>query len=631
MPDTGHKSLSILPDDGLDLTRSIRKLSIPTAPANDLDDAVAGTALLVCRDSDSKKWGPRWLSRHGLNATILPDADDPLAAARSKRPDVIIVDSALRAAGGEPVYQSLLDAADLDAPVVVMCATARELPTVLRAKPFDVIRKPFEWELIARRAEYAARLSVLQRRFAESRESLRKAVDIADAARERLRSRESFEPVTGLPNRKKFVDLLKRGMAAVDRDRNQLAVIVIGFSRFRLVIEAMGQERADLMLTQVGNMLADIVSDAGAAPATPTGMRTAAVASIDQSRFAVMITASRESDPVDSMLQRLLSELARPIQADGQTVSLSACLGVAIYPHDADDADSLLQRADNAMRDAQSRGGGFKYYCAETDAAAARKLMLENMLHEAVDRNELTLAYQPITDVGLGRVIAAEALLRWKQPDGTLISPGEFVPVAEESGLMIRIGEFVLDEACKQMLAWHEAGILLPTICVNVSKVQLMSGDFVATVKRIINKHQIDPASVELEISERGVLSGNHEVISQLHDLKGFGVRLSVDDFGTGDSAIAYLKELPIDVLKIDRSYVAGLASNEKDSALVSAMIALGQRLGLAVVAEGVETPDQLAALRNLECDAFQGFLISEPVPGHAFSSLLSTPPNSTD
>ncbi len=626
MPDTGSKSHSRVIDDRLDLTRSIRKLSPPLAPANDADDAIAGTALLVCKDGDSKKWGPRWLSRHGLKATLLPDGGDALTAAREQVPDVIIVESVLQTARGEPVYQSLLDAADLDVPVVVLCASSRDLSTVLRAKPFDVIRKPLEWELIARRAEYAARLFVLQRRFAENRDALRQALEIADAARERLRSRESFEPVTGLPNRHKFVDLLKRGMASVDRDGNQLAVMVIGFSRFRLVIEAMGQERADMILTQVGKMLADVLGNAATASTGPTGLQTAAVGSIDQSRFGLMITASRETESVDNMLQQLLDRLAQPIQVDGQTVSLSACLGVAIYPHDADDVDSLLQRADNAMRDAQSRGGGFKYYCSETDAAAARKLMLENMLHEALDRNELTLAYQPIADVGLGRVISAEALLRWKQPDGTVISPGEFVPVAEESGLMIRIGEFVLNEACKQTLAWRNAGIPLPVICVNVSKVQLMSGDFVAAVKRVINKHQVDPATLELELSERGVLSGNHEVISQLHDLKSFGVRLSVDDFGTGDSAIAYLKELPIDVLKIDRSYITGLASNEKDTAIVSAMIALGQRLGLTVVAEGVETPDQLAALRDLECDAFQGYLISEPVPAPLFASLLSKP-----
>ncbi|MDH5455526.1 MAG: GGDEF domain-containing phosphodiesterase, partial [Gammaproteobacteria bacterium] len=315
--------------------------------------------------------------------------------------------------------------------------------------------------------------------------------------------------------------------------------------------------------------------------------------------------------------------LARPIQIAGQMVSLSSCQGVALYPQDADDVDSLLQRADNAMRDAQSRGGGFKYYCAETDAAAARKLKIEHMLHEALEGDELSLAFQPITSVSSKRVFAAEALLRWRQADGSYVSPAEFVPVAEECGLMNRIGEFVLDEACAQLKAWHAAGIRLPHMCVNVAKVQLMSGEFVPTVRRILSKHNVSPASLELELSERGVLSGDLAVVEQLKELKALGIRLSIDDFGTGDSAIAYLRDLPVDVLKIDRSYVSGLVDNEKDEALVSAMVALGQRLSLKVIAEGVETREQLAVLRAMNCDAFQGFLISRPVTAAAFAALL--------
>jgi len=629
MPDTSQKIRNPMLDDRLDLTRTIRKLSMPTSPVDDELNGAQGKALIISKDSDAKKWGARWFSRQGIQATVVDNTIDVLGLARQQKPDVIIVECALRSASGEPAFRTLLDAADITAPVIILCSNTRELPNILQAGPYDVIRKPFEWELIAYRSRHAMQHALIRQKYAESRDSLRKALDVADVAREQLRSRESFEPVTGLPNKTKFIELLKRGMAAVDRDGNQLAVIVIGFSRFRLVVEAMGQERADLVLTEIGRTLSESLRDAESVPAEQPGLRTAAVASIDQSRFGLMITASGDSDTVEKLQQQLLNRLAQPIQVAGQTISLSACLGVSLYPQDADQVDSLLQRSDNAMRDAQSRGGGFKYYCAETDAAAARKLKLENMLHEALDKRELSLAYQPITDVGLGRVSAAEALLRWKQPDGSYISPEEFVPVAEESGLMIRIGEFVLEEACKQVVAWRKAGIPLPHMCVNVAKVQLMSGDFVPTVKRIINKYDIEAETLELELSERGVLSGNYDVINQLHDLKSFGVRLSIDDFGTGDSAIAYLKELPIDVLKIDRSYISGLTNNEKDDAIVSAMVALGQRLGMTVVAEGVETTEQLAALRNLGCDSFQGYLVSEPVAGSAFVSLLKKPTDS--
>ncbi|MEO1203665.1 MAG: GGDEF domain-containing phosphodiesterase, partial [Pseudomonadota bacterium] len=299
--------------------------------------------------------------------------------------------------------------------------------------------------------------------------------------------------------------------------------------------------------------------------------------------------------------------------------------GVALYPQDAEDADSLLQRADNAMRDAQSRGGGFKFYCAATDAAAARKLKLEHMLHEALNGEELTVAYQPIVNAQTGRLDSAEALLRWAQPDGTMITPSEFIPVAEESGLMIRIGEFVLDAACRQQREWCKQGIKVPHICVNVSKMQLMHGGFVPLVQRILNKHELKPGQLELELSERGVMSGDTELIAQLHEIKSLGVNLSIDDFGTGDSAIAYLRELPIDVLKIDRSYISGLPGSDKETGIVAAMIAMGHSLSLRIVAEGIETREQFEALKDMQCDALQGFFISEPVAEQAFPQLLES------
>lgn len=464
------------------------------------------------------------------------------------------------------------------------------------------------------------RLKNSQASLAESTEALSKALEIANNARETLRSQQSFEPVTGLPNKSKFIDLLRRGMRAMDKESGKLAVVVVGFTRFRLVIEAMGQEQADQILTQIGQTLGECLrTTPHSEMAGAQTLRTAVVATLDQFRFGLMLTNSGSEDELSQLQQHLLEALSQPIQIAGQTVHLSACLGLSLYPDDADDVDSLLQRADNAMRDAQSRGGGFKYYCAETDAAAARKLRIEHLLHEALDRDELSAAYQPIVDIRTGKVIAAEALLRWRQPDGTSIAPDEFVEVAEESGLMIRTGEFILNEACKRFREWHAQGIKLPSICVNVSKVQLLNGAFPRSVQRILEAHNMAPAELELEISERGVLSGDYDVINQLHELKNLGVRLSIDDFGTGDSAIAYLKELPVDALKIDRSYIAGIIEDRKDAAIASAMIALAQRLDLKVIAEGVETESQLAQLRELRCDAYQGFLFSPAVDGDAF------------
>lgn len=212
--------------------------------------------------------------------------------------------------------------------------------------------------------------------------------------------------------------------------------------------------------------------------------------------------------------------------------------------------------------------------------------------------------------------------MRWQQPDLSFIPPGEFVPIAEESGLMIRIGEFVLDQACEQLKAWQLNGNSSFRMSVNVSKCQLMDGDLVNKVRRSLKKHDVTPSCLDLELSERGVLSGDRDVTSQLHELKKLGVKISIDDFGTGAAAISYLKELPVDILKIDRSYISGLTDSGKDTALTSAMVALGQRLDLTVVAEGVETPEQLSVLQDLGCDQYQGFHLSPAIPSEEFIRL---------
>lgn len=612
-------------DDNLDLTRSIRKLSSPTVLAenDDVNAYESRSALLVSRDNTSIKWGPRWLRQAGLDTVLISDPEEALAAARSVGPDVIIVEAGLTVSGGEKLYEVLQNAVDLTVPIMVLCANSKEALTVAEADVFDVVPKPFEWQLVGRRASQAAQAHRTATQLDQAQESLSKALELANNARQHLRSRETFEPVTGLPNKSKFMDLLGRGMRAADRDDNLLAVFVISFNRFRLVVEAMGQETADLVLTEIGNRLNQCLHDAESVPVHTTGLRTAVAASIDSARFGLMLICSAETDEMTVLQQQLTKRLSRPVQASGQTVYLSAAVGVAIYPEDASDADSLLQRADNAMRHARNRGGGFRYYCAETDAAAARKLKIEHMLHEAFDRGELKLAYQPLTEIASGHIVGAEALLRWQQPDSSFIPPDVFVPIAEESGLMIRIGEFVLDQACEQLEAWQLKGDSSFRMSVNVSKCQLMDDDFVNKVEQSLKKYNVKPSCLDLELSERGVLSGDRGVISQLHELKKLGVKLSIDDFGTGDAAISYLKELPVDILKIDRSYINGLSDGSKDTAITSAMVTLGQRLDLTVVAEGVETPEQLSILQELGCDEYQGFYLSPAIPAIAFAKLM--------
>ncbi|MEO0345146.1 MAG: EAL domain-containing protein [Pseudomonadota bacterium] len=590
-----------------------------------LEAAAPARVMLIVRDREARHWAPRWLRNAGLEVVLPDDPRHAIADVTSEAPDIVVIDAGIKTGEGQPVYASL--AAD-NAPrpiVFALCKTRRETQAALKARSVDVLRKPHDWEMIARRVAHTGDKIVLERRLAFAEKSLRDAQRFADDARMQLKSRDSFEPVTGLPNRARFKDIAKRSMAAVERDHNKLAVVVAGFSRFRLVVEAMGQQAADQVLLEIGDSLSACLKEAGDTPVQARGLRTSMVGILDHARFGIMLTWSGDDDELARFQQRLMQALARPIQVGGQTVYLSACLGIAMYPDDADNVDSLLQRADNAMRAAQGRGGGVRYHCAESDAAAVRKLEIEHLLHEALDAKELSLAYQPVVDMPSDDIIAVEALLRWHRPDGTTIAPDQFIGIAEESGLIIRVGEFVLDQVCRQYNRWRVAGLDCPVVCVNVARGQITDPEFPDRVEAILKAHQVPASVIELEISERGALQGDYEVINQLDRLKAIGLRLSIDDFGTGDAAISYIKDLPADVIKIDRGYIAGMLGNRKDLAITSAMVALGQRLDMLVIAEGVETEPQRDALIELGCQACQGFFYARPTTPADFAEMLKS------
>jgi len=562
------------------------------------------------------------LSQAGLTVNLCTDLDAALEHAESATPDVVLIEIGMLPGHDVASFSgSLCEVVGKDVPIIAMCA-GKSVAAALDANIHDVARKPYDWRLIAQRASQAARTITIEVDRRRAQEALASALAVADEARRRLRSHESTEPVTGLPTRKKFLDLLGRTIEAANRVESRIAVCAIGFNRFGLVVEAMGEERAEMVLAEIGRTLSECLAQVSSAQEHTRGLRTAVAATVSRESFALMFTCSDSDDELAAVQRQLIDDLSRPVHIAGQTIHLSACIGAVIYPQDADDVDNLLQRAENAMRDAQSHGGGFRFYCAATDTAAARKLKIEHLLHEALDHGDLELAYQPILSMANGRVTGTEALLRWNQ-GGQPIDPNEFVPIAEESDLMIRVGEFVLDQACRRFSEWGSADRAPFRICVNVSKVQLTSGSFVDSVEHALQRYSLDPGSLELELSERGVLSRNFDVLNELYALKQLGVRLSVDDFGTGDSAIAYLRELPVDVIKIDQSYVHGIGKNPSDIAIISAMVALSRGLSLAVVAEGVETQEQLDTLRELGCTEFQGFIVSEALPVDEFLDFL--------
>ncbi len=611
------------------LTQTLRVLSAQTTTRSLDGDSMADKhALLICPDKSSEKWGPRWLGQSGFRCRIIGDPAVAVATVCDLDPDVVVVEAGVTAPDGMPVYRHIREVLDCGIPVFVLCGTAQEVAEAIDADVYDVSRKPFDWQLLARRARRVVLQKRRQEDLEETRESLKSALNVANRARRQLRHTETFESVTGLPNRTVFIDLVARGIRASQRDGNSLGVFVVGFNRFELLVEALGRHEANAVISEIGKRLNGCVRKAIDANPALRGFKTAAVGNIGTGRFGIMLTCSPDRLEERALRDEITAAMAEPATAAGQTIYISTTIGAALAPLDTVDAERLLIKAESTMRNARSRGVAFRYFSKEMDAAANRRLEVEQMLHRALAQRELDVFYQPINDVVTDSVVAVEALLRWPQADGSYITPDEFVPIAEDAGLMVKIGEFVIDEACRQLRTWDDAGMGPIRIAVNVARSQLMDTEFPDTVLRCLRQHEIDPGRLDLELSERGVMSGSTEVLDRIRALKRLGVTISLDDFGTGESSIAYLKDMPVDTLKIDRSYVATLPSEGRESRMVAAIIALARQLDLTVVAEGVETRPQLNILLSLGCDQYQGFLRS---PAIAASELLTLTQQKTD
>lgn len=613
--------------DDDELTEELRQLSdgCPVEEEASGNEDNACRVLLVSKDKTSQKWAPRWLSSCGIDCELETDPNAALQRLDELSPELAVVDAGMVLADGDRLYSALgKSAAEL--PVYVICGSDREISACLAAGIVNVVRKPLDWQLFCHQIQRTITATEDHVSLQHVRQSLDQALGLAAKLSVKLREAETFEPATGLPNRSKFLDLLARGRNAAERDDTSLVVCAIGFARFRLIIDALGQQAADIVKLEVGKRLTQCLHDFGPLQRDLEGLRTSAAGITGSEQFGLALTCYGTSKEVLKLHRHVSDVLAAPMQVNSNVINLLPCIGISVYPQDGGQAEALLQKAESAMREAHSMGGGFSYYSAEMDAEAANRLRLEHKLREAINEGELQVAYQPINNVSDDRVVAVEALLRWPQADGSFISPEEFIPVAEESGLIKPLGLFVLDSACRQLSEWHAAGFSWMRACVNVSKWQLTDSEFADFIAKTLEKHGIAPGNLDLELSERGVLSGSHDVLSMLFRLKAIGVTLSIDDFGTGDSAISYLKDLPVDTLKIDKSYVFDMASGGKSHAIASAMIALGQRLGLTVIAEGVETREHLELLRSLDCEQYQGYLKSPAVAPDAIVEMLCQP-----
>ncbi|HYD63607.1 MAG TPA: EAL domain-containing protein [Noviherbaspirillum sp.] len=453
-----------------------------------------------------------------------------------------------------------------------------------------------------RTAELANAVAALQLEIAERK-----------LAEEHIRYLAHYDALTALPNRVLLEDRLKQAIAHAHRKNSQVAVLFIDLDYFKHVNDSLGHQMGDRLLKAVASRLQDCLREGDS------------VARLGGDEFVLCLPMLAGSIDAASVAQKVQDALAGTFIVEGNEMHVSASIGISIYPDDGAEAETLMSAADTAMYHAKEKGRrNYQFFTAALNKAVQQRVELEQRLRYALARDELELHYQPQVDLASGRIFSAEALLRWRQADKGAISCGAFISIAEETGLILSIGEWTLRQACRQLKQWHEAGHAAMGVAVNLSPRQFYQPGFQQTIKAIVEESGIPAENLDLEITEGILLQRNEDNLTALHQLSDMGIQLSVDDFGTGYSSLAYLQRFPVDTIKIDQSFVREINHDHNATALVAAIISMANSLELKVLAEGVETAEQIRFLQAHGCLSAQGFFYSKAVPASEVEALLN-------
>jgi diguanylate cyclase (GGDEF)-like protein len=435
---------------------------------------------------------------------------------------------------------------------------------------------------------------------------------------EKLRIVATHDPLTALPNRTLLHERLSHALAKAQRHDRRLAALFIGLDRFKTVNDTLGHEAGDALLQDAARRLYDCLRE------------TDTMARQGGDEFVVLMDELSDREPIARVSQRILDAVGRPFSLDGRDLHISASIGIAVYP---DDGRTLLRNADIAMHRAKEKGGNsFQYYSAQLDNHSVERLAIESGLRRALERGELSLHYQPKVNIASGLISGMEALLRWQHPELGSVSPARFIPIAEETGLIVPIGAWVLKTACAQTREWQRRGVRRFAVAVNLSPRQFAADNLLDDIKSALAESGLAPQDLEVEITESMVMDNPDKAIEVLRQVKALGVSVAIDDFGIGYSSLAYLKRFPIDTVKVDRSFVEDIPADENSMAIAQAVIAMAHNLRLKVVAEGVESEGQLSFLRGEGCDDIQGYYFCEARAASSIGGMMSKtlPPTAT-
>ena len=449
--------------------------------------------------------------------------------------------------------------------------------------------------------------------------------DITERKRteEQIRHLAFYDSLTSLPNRMLFREQLNQALQSARREDRYVAILFLDLDNFKRVNDTLGHTIGDLLLQDVGARLAQCIRAEDSLARSPSAQPNLTVARLGGDEFTVLLGRIANTQDAAKVAQRILDSLSESTFVDGHELFVSASIGIAVYPFDGEETETLIKNADAAMYHAKSDGRSrYHFYNPSMNASALEKLNLERSLRKALDRDEFVLYFQPLVHGTSGEIIGNEALLRWKHPERGLIAPGEFIPLAEETGLIVPIGQWVIESACKQNVQWQRAGLPSVPVMVNLSTIQFHDPKLVSKVEDVLRETGLDSRYLTLELTESMLMQDSEHNITTLLELRRLGVGLAIDDFGTGFSSLNYLKRFPVDHLKIDQSFVRDITQDVGNSAIALAIIALARSLNLGVVAEGVETTEERDFLRSNGSPDMQGYLFCEPQPAESITLL---------